>query len=98
MCVSANGLALFACAGGNDYFKAIQLDAPVNKHSLHVAPRPHLYSLARVIDRYPRCVTLLADTNSARLFVFVLGKIESLDELNSLNPSLAEMGERSQMR
>jgi peptide subunit release factor 1 (eRF1) len=94
--VSANGLALFACA--DNYFKAIQLDAPINKHSLHVASRPHLYPLARLIDQYPRYVALLADTNSARLFVFDLGKTESRDELNSPNTSRAETGERSQMR
>ena len=26
---SANGLAVFACAGADNYFKAIQLDAPI---------------------------------------------------------------------
>jgi peptide subunit release factor 1 (eRF1) len=95
---SANGVALFACAGACDYFKAIQLAAQINRHSLHVAPRPHLYPLARVIDQYPRYVALVADTNSARLFVFDLGKTESLDELNSPNTSRAEAGERSQLR
>ena len=72
---SANGLAIFASAGANDYFKAVQLSAPLKRHDLHVNERPHLYPLARVIDQYPRYVALLADTNSARLFVFGLGNI-----------------------
>ena len=51
---SANGLAVFACAGADDYFNAVQLDAPIQKHRLHVDERPHLYPLARLIDQHPR--------------------------------------------
>src|SRR5690242_14810784 len=81
---SANGLAIFASAGANDYFKAVQLTAPLKRHDLHVNERPHLYPLARVIDQYPRYVALLADTNSARLFVFGLGKILGKEEMQHL--------------
>lgn len=95
---SANGLALFACAGANNYFKAIQLDAPINKNSLHVAPRPHLYPLARLIDQYPRYVALLADTNSARLFVFDLGQTKQSRKLDNTGSSLAQDGVRTQLR
>ena len=34
---SANGVAVFACAGAGNFFKAVQLDAPVNRHQLHVS-------------------------------------------------------------
>ena len=95
---SANGLAIFACAGANDYFKAVQLDAPIHRHRLHVNGRPHLYPLARVIDQYPRYVALLADTNSARLFVFGLGKVLDREELHNVKMSRTQVGGWSQMR
>ena len=95
---SANGLALFSCAGANNYFEALQLEAPIDKHVLHVSEGPHLYPLARLIDQYPRYVALVADTNSARLFVFGLGKAERTKELNNQNTSRTLAGERPQLR
>lgn len=95
---SANGLAIFACAGANDYFKAVQLNAPLKRHDLHVNERPHLYPLARVIDQYPRYVALLADTNSARLFVFGLGQILGREEVQQAKLSRTQIGGWSQMR
>lgn len=95
---SANGLALFACAGANHFFKAVQLDAPVHGHRLHVGDRPHLYPLARLVDQYPRYVALLADTNSARLFVFGLGRTLGNTEVNSPKVSRTQVGGWSQMR
>lgn len=95
---SANGLAIFACAGANDYFKAVQLTAPLRRHDLHVNERPHLYPLARVIDQHPRYVALLADTNSARLFVFGLGKILGKEEMQHAKLARTQAGGWSQMR
>jgi len=95
---SANGLAVFACAGANNYFEPLQLEAPIDKHALHVSERPHLYPLARLLDQYPRYVALVADTNTARLFVFGLGKTESTEELFNLNTSRTLAGERTQLR
>jgi peptide subunit release factor 1 (eRF1) len=95
---SANGLAIFASAGANDYFKAVQLSAPLKRHDLHVNERPHLYPLARVIDQYPRYVALLADTNSARLFVFGLGNILGREEVQHEKLSRTQIAGWSQMR
>lgn len=95
---SVNGAALFACAGDGDYFKALQLDAPIPRHRLHVGRLPHLYPLARLIDQHPRYVALLADTNSARLFVFGLGRTLAVSEMNSLKVSRTRGGGWSQMR
>ena len=50
---SSNALALFACAGADGFFEALQLDAPVGAHRLYVSDRPHLYPLARVSDQFP---------------------------------------------
>ncbi|HXG67396.1 MAG TPA: hypothetical protein VNO70_19990, partial [Blastocatellia bacterium] len=71
---SANGLAIFACAGEGEFFEAVQLDAPVQEHRLFVNNQPHLYPLAHIYDQYRRYAALIADTNSARLFVFGFGK------------------------
>src|SRR3954464_1673809 len=32
----ANGVALFACSGADDFFEAVQLEAPVKAHRLYV--------------------------------------------------------------
>jgi peptide subunit release factor 1 (eRF1) len=95
---SANGVAVFACAGAGHYLKALQLDAPVPQHRLHVGALPHLYPLARLIDQHPRYVALLADTNSARLFVFGLGRILGSAEVSSAKVSRTRGGGWSQMR
>src|SRR3954453_8474418 len=70
---SANGVAIFACAGQDDFFEAIQLDAPVKEHRLYVYNQPQLYELARVTDSYPRYAAVVLDSQLARIFVFALG-------------------------
>lgn len=95
---SANGLAIFACADADNYFKAVQLDAPIQQHRLHVGERPHLYPLARLIDQYPRYVALLADTNSARLFVFGMARTLDKQELQQEKLSRTQVEGWSQMR
>jgi peptide chain release factor subunit 1 len=72
---SANALALFAC-DAEHFFEAIQVEAPFDQHWLLVGSVPHLYPLARLVDRYPRYAAVLLDTNRARIFVFSLGSIE----------------------
>jgi peptide subunit release factor 1 (eRF1) len=95
---SANGVAVFACAGAGHYFKALQLDAPIPRHRLHVGALPHLYPLARLIDQHPRYVALLADTNSARLFVFDLGRAVGGTEVSGVKLSRPTRDGWSQMR
>ena len=95
---SANGVAIFASAGAGDYFKAVQLDAPVHRHQLHVYHEPYLYPLARLLDQHPRYVALVADTNSARLFVFGLGKTISSSEVQNVKVSRTQGRGWSQMR
>lgn len=95
---SANGIAIFASAGADVYFKTLQLDARIQQHRLHISERPHLYPLARVIDQHPRYVALLADTNAARLFVFDLGKVLSSKEVHHPKVTRTQVGGWSQMR
>src|SRR4051794_36603891 len=70
---SANGVAIFACAGADDFFEAVQLDAPVKEHRLYVYNQPQLYELARLTDAYPRYAVVVVDSQLARIFVFALG-------------------------
>jgi len=72
---SANGLAVFASSGA-ELFEAVTLSAPIPEHRLYLSDHPHLYPLARLIDEYPRYAVLLADTHSARIFVFAVNTVE----------------------
>jgi peptide chain release factor subunit 1 len=70
---SANGLVIFACAG-QDFFEAVPLDAPLDRHRLSVGHEPHLYPLELVVDQHPVHAVVLADSHVARLFVFGRGR------------------------
>jgi len=94
---SANGIAIFACSAA-DFFEALQLDAPIERHRLTVGDRPHLYPLARIVDRYPRHAVVLADTNHARIYVFGRGRTIDREELASEKVSRTEVGGWSQLR
>jgi peptide chain release factor subunit 1 len=95
---SVNGLAVFACSAANDFFEAVQLDAPLDQNWLFVGPVPHLYPLARLNDQYPRYAALLLDTNSARLFVFHLGRTHATQQVNNVKTRRTSVGGSSQAR
>jgi peptide subunit release factor 1 (eRF1) len=94
---SANGLAIFACAG-TELFDATPFAAPIEEHRLYVSDRPHLYPLARLIDEYPRYAALLADTHSARIFVFAGNAIEHTEHIEGVKTKRHKMGGWSQAR
>jgi Bacterial archaeo-eukaryotic release factor family 10 len=71
---SANGLALFACAGEGGFFEALLIDAPLDRHRLSVGHEPHLYPLELVLDQHPIHAVVLADSHAARIFVFGQGR------------------------
>jgi peptide subunit release factor 1 (eRF1) len=95
---STNGLAIFACAGAEDFFEAVQLNAPLERHEVYVDRQPHLYTLALVTRQFPRYAAVVADTNSARLFVFGLCSTISEDRVESAKMSHTQMGGWSQAR
>jgi len=92
------GIAIFACAGANNFFEAVQLEAPVNNNRLFIYDHPHLYPLARLLDQYQRYAVVLADTNVARIFVFALGRTVKRDELQNVKTKRTQVGGWSQMR
>jgi peptide subunit release factor 1 (eRF1) len=92
-----NGLALFAC-DAMGVFEAIPLAAPVGDHRLVIAEQAFLYPLARTLDEYPRYLALVADTNTARIFVFALNAAERREQLESTKTRRHKMGGWSQAR
>lgn len=94
---SANGVAVFACSEAN-LFSPIQLDVSPGPHRLFIADRPHLYPLARLEDQYPGYAALLANTNSARLFVFATGRLVTGGELHHEKVKSMASGGWSQAR
>lgn len=95
---SANGVAVFACAGADDFFEAAQLDAPIENHRLYVYNQPHLYPLARLADQYRRYAVLVCDTNRARVFVFGSGATLKEEEVENVKTNRTKVGGWSQMR
>jgi peptide chain release factor subunit 1 len=95
---STNGIAIFACAGAEEFFEAVQLEVPLTKHELYVDHQPHLYPLARVLDQHQRYAVLLADTNAARLFVFGTGERLQAKEVQNTKVSHTRVGGWSQAR
>ncbi|MEZ5345461.1 MAG: hypothetical protein R2681_07905 [Pyrinomonadaceae bacterium] len=95
---SANGIGIFASTGADNFFKVIQFDAPINKHSMHVTNRPHLYPLARIIDQNPRHIALVADTSEARLFVFDPGVTKSIQLIKNSDASAQPNRESSKLQ
>lgn len=94
---SSNGAAVFACASA-DVFETLELDVPLHATEVYAAPRPHLYPLARVLDRYQRYAVAVTDTNLARIFVVALGAIEPRGEVSSPKLRRADAGGWSQAR
>jgi len=95
---STNGLALFACAGAENFFEAVQLNAPLERHEIYVDHQPHLYTLALVTKQFPRYAAVVADIDSARLFVFGLRSTISEDRVESTKMSCTQTAGWSQAR
>jgi len=92
-----NGLAIFA-ASGADLFEAIPLAAPIDEHRLYISDQPHLYPLARVLEQHPRYAALIADTHSARIFVFAANAVERTEQIENTKTKHHKRGGWSQAR
>ena len=95
---SSNGIAIFACAGANDFFEAVQLEVPIEESEVYVGDAPHVYPLARLSDRYKRYAVVLTDTHLARIFVIGLGRIEATGSVESVKTNRTMVGGWSQAR
>jgi peptide chain release factor subunit 1 len=94
---SANGVAIFACSAG-ELFEAVQLSAPIERHSLYIGDQPHLYPLARIESQYPRYAAVLTNTNSARILVIATGEVVDERELKGVKTRRNSQGGWSQAR
>ena len=92
------GLAIFACSADSDWFEVGLFDAPFERNRLFVSDRPHLYPLARFVDQYRRYAVVLADTNSAQIFVFAAGRAVEREELQNVKTKHTKVGGWSQAR
>jgi len=67
---AANGIAIFATIGDQDFFEVVQLDVPFSESVLHLSDRPHTFPLIKAIKQNPAYAVLWADTNKAEIYVF----------------------------
>jgi peptide chain release factor subunit 1 len=95
---SANGLAIFAATEDGGLFEAMQLVAPIDEHAFYIAPTPHLFPLARLIDQNPRYAAVFLDSNRARIIVFGLGAVEAREDVTGTKTRRHSMGGWSQAR
>jgi peptide chain release factor subunit 1 len=95
---STRSLALFTCAALDNFFEALQLEVSIEQPALILGREPHLYPLARLNEQYRRYAAVVADTNSARLFVFGLGKLLNEQKVQSGKLSRTAAGGWSQAR
>jgi peptide subunit release factor 1 (eRF1) len=95
---SANGVAIFACWGAEEFFEAIQLTTPVSDNRVYAYNQPHLYHLAQLDEQYPRYAAVLTDTNTARIFVFGLGHVIDAEEVKGKKVHRVKVGGWSQAR
>jgi peptide chain release factor subunit 1 len=94
---SANGAVVFASQSAG-VFETLELDVPLDATEISAAPRPHLYPLARLLDRYRRYAVAVTDTSLARIFVVALGRIERRGEVTSPKLRRTDVGGWSQAR
>jgi peptide chain release factor subunit 1 len=94
---SANGVAIFCCSAA-ELFEAVQLTAPIDQHWLYIGDAPHLYPLARVASKYPRYAAVVADTNTARIFVFATGELINERLIQGMKTRKTQQGGWSQAR
>jgi peptide chain release factor subunit 1 len=67
---AANGIAIFAAVGGDEFFETVQLDEPFPNSRFFVFDRPHIFPLVRMVEQNPKYAVLWADTNKADIYVF----------------------------
>src|SRR5205823_3339135 len=77
---------------------AVPLAAPIAEHRLYISDRAHLYPFARLLDEYPRYAVLLADTNSARIFVFAANALERQAQIEGIRTKHHKKGGWAQAR
>jgi protein required for attachment to host cells len=94
----ANGVTFFACSGADNFFEAIQLQAPLEENRVYVYHQPHLFHLTRLDDEYPRYAAVVTDANTARIFLFGLGQTVETEQVKGKKVQRVKVGGWSQAR
>lgn len=94
----AQGIAIFACSAANDFFDVGQFDAPFERNRLMVSDRPHLYPLARLVSQNPPYAVLVADTNTAHIFVFAARRTVDKRDVQNIDTKEPRWGGFTQNR
>jgi peptide subunit release factor 1 (eRF1) len=94
---SANGVAIFACSAA-DLFEVVEIALPIDEHRLYISDQPHLYPLAKLADAHPKYAVVLADTQSARMFVVAANEIKRTENVSGTPTRRHKMGGWSQAR
>lgn len=95
---STKGVAIFTCNGADGFFKALQMEAPIENHRLYIYRQPHIFPLARLSEQFQRYAALITDTNSARLYVFAIGGKVSEETIQNDSINRTRVGGWSQAR
>ncbi|HEU4640557.1 MAG TPA: Vms1/Ankzf1 family peptidyl-tRNA hydrolase, partial [Candidatus Binatia bacterium] len=95
---SVQGVAIFACSAANDWFEVGDFEAPFDRNQVFISDRPHLYPLARLMDKYGRYAVVLADTNRAQIFVFAAGQAVERQDVQNVKTKHVKVGGWSQAR
>jgi hypothetical protein len=73
---SASGLAIFACSG-TGLWEIVESGEPFDDQ-VSVGPVPELFQLARLLDEQQTALVAIVDSNTARLFVSRIGRLEEV--------------------
>ncbi|HEX6127056.1 MAG TPA: Vms1/Ankzf1 family peptidyl-tRNA hydrolase [Pyrinomonadaceae bacterium] len=95
---STRGVALFASSGENDFFQTFEFEIPFEENRLYLFDRPFVFPLVRLVDRNPTFAVVLADTNSANIFVFKRAETIRREEIQNTKTNRSEVGGWSQAR
>jgi len=94
---ATKGVAIFACSGMN-YFEGLEYNVPFEEDHFFVFDKPHVYPLVRLLEQHPAFAVLLADTNSAHIYVFQGGETRERRDVENVKTNRTEVGGWSQAR
>ena len=94
---TTKGVAIFASSGAG-FFKGLQYEVPFEEDHFFVFDKPHVYPLVRLLEQNPAFAVLLADTNSAHIFVFRGGETLETHDIENVKTNRTEVGGWSQAR
>ena len=95
---STRGIGIFASSGSGEFFETFEFAVPFEKDRFRVSDKPFLYPIVRLVSQHPRFAVAAADTNSAHIYVFELGKTIERDAIQNVKTNRTEVGGWSQMR